>query len=122
MRDLLKTIRSREEALDELRRRRRSVMAKADSAEKKLAKMGPEHKNAGVQTGVLHELKAEIRTLDRDILVEEGSLSDAKRVLTRTWMGMKFGGLAECCEKGAVSQKINFCSLIVGGKEGGDLK
>ncbi len=41
IRDYMKAIRTREENLDELRRRRRTVMAKADSAEKKLNKNEP---------------------------------------------------------------------------------
>ncbi|KAG6909754.1 hypothetical protein DXG01_015470 [Tephrocybe rancida] len=46
MHDYLKSIRSREENLDELKRRRRFVGAKAEAAEKKLSKMKPdsEHK------------------------------------------------------------------------------
>lgn len=38
----LKSIRTREEQLDEMKRRKRSVDGKADGADKKLAKMGSE--------------------------------------------------------------------------------
>ena len=38
----MKEIRTREENLDDLRRRRKNVMIKADAAEKKLNKMGSE--------------------------------------------------------------------------------
>jgi len=38
----MKAVRSREEALDELKRRRKTVGSKCDAAEKKLAKTAPE--------------------------------------------------------------------------------
>lgn len=38
----MKVIRTREENLDDLRKRRKNVMTKADAAEKKLNKMGSE--------------------------------------------------------------------------------
>lgn len=103
IRDGLKSIRTREEALDDLRRRRKNVAAKAESAEKKLSKMSPEHKNLGMQTNTLNQLRDEIRSMDSDIMTEEAALGDFKRATTRTCMGLKFGGLLECCEKGAVS-------------------
>jgi hypothetical protein len=102
IREHLKAIRTREEALDELRRRRRTVARKAEDAEKKLHKMSPEHKNLDTQTELLHRLQDEIRTLDSDIMTEEASLGDFKRSSTRTWLGFKFGGLLECCEKGVI--------------------
>ncbi|KAF5310164.1 hypothetical protein D9619_010232 [Psilocybe cf. subviscida] len=102
MRDQLKAIRTREEALEDLRRRRRSVVKNAEAADKKLSKMGPEHKNLGMQTELLNRLRDEIRTMDSDIMTEEAALGDFKRSATRQWMGLKFGGLLECCEKGTV--------------------
>jgi hypothetical protein len=42
VRELLKSVRSREEKLDETRNRRKAVGNKADAAEKKLSKMGSE--------------------------------------------------------------------------------
>lgn len=106
MRDQLKAIRTREEALEDLRRRRRTVVKNADTADKKLSKMGPEHKNLGMQTEVLNRLRDEIRTMDSDIMVEEAALGDFKRSATRQWMGLKFGGLLECCEKGTVRDTL----------------
>lgn len=102
MRDQLKAIRTREESLEDLRRRRRSVVKNAEAADKKLSKMGPEHKNLGMQTELLNRLRDEIRTMDSDIMTEEAALGDFKRSATRQWMGLKFGGLLECCEKGTV--------------------
>ena len=98
MREYLKSIRTREENLDELKRRRKAVSSKADAAEKKLSKMSSEHKNLHLQTDSLNVLRAEIRSLDSEIMSEEASLGDFKRTTTRQWMGLKFGALLECSE------------------------
>jgi chromatin segregation and condensation protein Rec8/ScpA/Scc1 (kleisin family) len=102
MREQLKAIRTREENLDELRRRRRNFMSKADSAEKKLQKMPPQHKNIVQQTNALNQLREEITVLDVQIMQAETEIGDFKRATTRSWMALKFGGLLECCEKGVV--------------------
>jgi len=102
MRDQLKSIRTREEALDELKRRRRTLVRKAEDAEKKLSKMNTEHKNFTMQNDLLNRLRDEIRAMDSDIMSEEAALGDFKRTASRMWVGLKFGGLLECCEKGAV--------------------
>ena len=103
IREQMKAVRTREENLDELKRRRRSVISDADSAERKLSKMNPENKNLQQQTDLLNRLRDEIRQMDADIAAEEASLGDFKRSSVRAWMGRKFGGLLECCEKGVVS-------------------
>ncbi|TFK84965.1 hypothetical protein K466DRAFT_495610, partial [Polyporus arcularius HHB13444] len=102
IREQMKAVRTREEKLDELKRRRRSVISDADSAERKLSKMNPENKNLQQQTDLLNSLRDQIRQMDADIAAEEASLGDFKRSSVRGWMGRKFGGLLECCEKGAV--------------------
>ncbi|KAI9063576.1 hypothetical protein FKP32DRAFT_680513 [Trametes sanguinea] len=102
VREHMKSVRSREESLDELKRRRRSLFSEAESAERKLSKMSPEHKNLQQQTDLLNRLRDEIRTMDTDIMAEEARLGDFKRTSARHWMGLKFGGLLECCEKGAI--------------------
>ncbi|KAF7377444.1 hypothetical protein MSAN_00166100 [Mycena sanguinolenta] len=106
IRDHLKQIRTREEALDELKRRRKATLARADSAEKKLNKMGPEHKNLAQQTDTLNQLQAQIRQMDSEIMTEEAALGDFKRTSARALMGVKFGGLMECCEKGCVVAEV----------------
>lgn len=103
IRDTMKSLRTREEALDDLRRRRRRVGTAAESAEKKLNKMSPEHKNLTSQTDALNRLREDMRTMDGDIIREEAELGDFKRRCAKSWMQAKFGGLAECCEKGVVS-------------------
>ncbi|KAF8066570.1 hypothetical protein FPV67DRAFT_1767534 [Lyophyllum atratum] len=103
MRDYLKSIRTREENLDDFKRRRKAVAAKAETAEKKLSKMGSEHKNLTMQTDSLNALRAEIRSMDSGIMTEEAALGDFKRSTARAWMGLKFGGLMECTEKGTIA-------------------
>lgn len=98
----MKAIRNREEKLDEVKRRRKSLVGKADAADKKLSKMSSEHKNFQGQADSLNKLREEIRGLDAEIMNEEASLGDFKRSTAKYWMGIKFGGLMECCEKGMV--------------------
>ena len=111
MRDQLKAIRTREESLDDLERRRRSILRKADDAEKKLSKMSPDSKYYTMQTDTLNRLRDDIQTLDSDIMTEEATLDKFKRSATKVWMGLKFGGLVECCQKGSV--RIFFFSSFI---------
>ncbi|KAI0746842.1 hypothetical protein C8Q80DRAFT_1104754 [Daedaleopsis nitida] len=106
IRDQMKAVRTREENLDELKRRRKSVISDADGAERKLSKMSPENKNLQQQSDLLNRLRDEIRQMDAEIMAEEANLGDFKRSSVRTWMGRKFGGLLECCEKGSVVGEI----------------
>ena len=99
----MKAVRTREENLDDMKRRRKAHVSKADSADKKLNKMSPENKNLQAQTDLLLGLRNQTRDLDAEILAEEASLGDFKREATRNWMTLKFGGLQELCEKGLVS-------------------
>ncbi|KAG6334281.1 hypothetical protein ID866_4809 [Astraeus odoratus] len=109
VRDNMKAVRTREEALDEQRRRRKRVGASAEAAEKKLHKMSPEHKNLSTQTDTLNRLREEMRAMDGEIMREEAALSDFKRKCTKNWMTLKFGGLAECCEKGLIVADMGKC-------------
>jgi len=67
-----------------------------------LSKMNLEHKNFSMQTDLLNRLRDEIRAMDSDIMSEEAALGDFKRTASRMWVGLKFSGLLECCEKGTV--------------------
>jgi hypothetical protein len=98
----MKAVRTQEENLDKLRQRRRSVASKADSAERKLNKMDPAHKDAPTQSNLLELLRDSIRELDSGIMTGEAKLGDLKRTATKAWMTLKFGGLEECCRKGLV--------------------
>ncbi|KZT42574.1 hypothetical protein SISSUDRAFT_892176 [Sistotremastrum suecicum HHB10207 ss-3] len=102
VRDHMKAIRTREEKLDETKRRRKAVGSKAEAAEKKLSKMGSENKNLVSQTDLLNKLREEIRMLDTEIMTEEAKLSDFKRLSTKNFMALKLGGLLEFAEKATI--------------------
>lgn len=102
IREHLKGLRSREEALDEVKRRRRTVFRNAEDADRKLSKMNSEHKHYQMQTDTLNKLRDEIRSMDFQIMNEEAALGDFKRTTTKLALGLKFGGLVACCEKGTV--------------------
>ncbi|CAE6540657.1 unnamed protein product [Rhizoctonia solani] len=99
IRTQMKAIRSREESLDEMKRRKRVVDHKADSADRKLAKMSAEHKGRMAQVELLNELKEEGRRLEIDIVNEEAAIGDYKRRATREFLGLKFAGMVELAEK-----------------------
>jgi hypothetical protein len=115
IRSQMKSIRSREEDLDEMKRRKRNVDHKADSADKKLAKMNAEvclcdhsrtnthsphlvqHKGRMGQVELLNELKEEGRRLEIDIVNEEvGSLICVHRPTTNPPAGCNWRLQASC--------------------------
>jgi hypothetical protein len=102
IREHMKAARTQEEKLDSLKHRRKGVVSKSDSAERKLSKLDPGHKNTPTQTELLMRLREEIRELDSEIMTEEAKLGDLKRTAAKEWMTLKFGGLQECCRKGLV--------------------
>lgn len=79
MRTCFKRIREREELLEEQRRKRRTVGQKAESAERKLAKMGPENKQLPQQTELLESLRNQMRQMDSEIINDEAKNGDFKR-------------------------------------------
>lgn len=79
LRAAYKRIREREEALSDLRSRRRATGNKAEAAERKLAKMGPENKQLPSQTELLEGLRGQMRGMDTDIVNEESKIGDFKR-------------------------------------------
>ncbi|PVF94294.1 hypothetical protein CPB86DRAFT_876508 [Serendipita vermifera] len=95
----LKDVRTKEEQLDELRRRRKTVAGKLDAQEKRLSKMGPENKSLSLATEQLTSLQNELRQLDSSILIDMARLSDHKRTVSHSVMVLKFGGLLELGEK-----------------------
>ena len=102
MRKQLKVIRTKEESLDNLKRSRRNARRKAKKLDMKLSKMSPESKNSFAQKETLVHLQEEIRKMDAGVMFEETALNNFKRTATKAWMGLKFGGLVECCQKGMV--------------------
>lgn len=99
MRVCLKRVREREEALMELKNRRKSTGTKAETAERKLAKMGPENKSLPHQTELLERLRSDMRQMDQDITTEETKIGDFKRQTLKEALSYKFGGLEELGEK-----------------------
>lgn len=112
VRECLKAVRTREEALDEMHRRREALLSKSISAEKKLKKMSIDNKNLRKQTDVLISLRDNTRDTETQIANEEASLEDWKRVQAKEWMGILFSGLFECGEQGTVV--ATFCRAIIG--------
>ena len=102
----MKSIRAREEHLDDLRRRRKELSSNTDNTERKLSKMGADNKNLLAQKNHLRQLREEIRILDTDIMEKNASLRDYKRSTAKAWLGIKFGALLECCEKGVVRIQV----------------
>ena len=111
IRDCLKAVRTREEALDEMHRRGESLTSRAVAADKKLKKMSTRNKNRR-QTDLLMTLREQVHTMDVEIMTEEASLGDWKRIQAREWMGILFDGLLECSEKGTVV--ATFSRAIIG--------
>ncbi|TIC19927.1 hypothetical protein E3Q13_01007 [Wallemia mellicola] len=99
IREQFKRIRTREEELDELRRRRKTLSGKIESAEKKLAKMNSENKNLPQQTQLLESFRQQAADLDVEIVNSEAMIWDYKRTTTKTALGYKFCSLVEFAEK-----------------------
>lgn len=94
-----KSIRTREEALSELKGRKRSLGGDIEKVEKKLAKMGPENKELMKVTAQLKEMRSEMEGLHIEVMTEEAALGDFKRRTTREALGNKSAALLELAEK-----------------------
>ncbi|KAH7107820.1 Eisosome component PIL1-domain-containing protein [Auriculariales sp. MPI-PUGE-AT-0066] len=102
VRNHMKSIRAREEALTDRKQHRKSVGTKAETAEKKLSKMSGEHKGLTQQTDILARLREEMRILDVEILTEDAALSDYKRATAKHFLTLKFGAILEFAEKATI--------------------
>ena len=111
MRRQLKAIRTRVENLNDLKRQKHAMYRKAEETERQLKSMDPDHKNFSSRTEALNSFREAVRDMNLAIKIEEAALADFKRTSTKMWMGLKFGGLLECCEKGAV--RIFFFPLLL---------
>jgi isopenicillin N synthase-like dioxygenase len=63
-----KSIRTKDEEFEELKKRRRAVGRNAETAERKLQKMGPENKNLPSQTELLERLREEMRQVGNRVI------------------------------------------------------
>ena len=113
MRRQLKAVRTRAENLDDLKRELRAILKKAEETERQWRSTDPEHKNFMSRTEALNSYRKAAREMNSKIKLEEAALADYKRTSTKMWMGLKFGGLVECCEKGAVKIFFYFLHLSI---------
>lgn len=114
IRDNMKAVRTREESLDDLQRRRRRTAASVESIKKKLTRMNQETKAFSAQMDALDISCEEMRNLDAKIAREQSTIVAFKRKCTKNWLTLKFGGLAECCEKGMIVGEIGKRMVVVG--------
>lgn len=114
IRDNMKAVRTREESLDVLQRRRRRTAASVESIKKKLARMNQETKAFHAQMDALNISCKAMRNLDAKIAHEQSTIVAFKRKCTKNWLTLKFGGLAECCEKGMIIGEIGKRMVVVG--------
>jgi hypothetical protein len=111
MREHMKAVRDREEALEELKRRRRNLITKSESANKKADRSSKFSKNLAEQRDLANRIREQIEVLDEEIMREETALKGYKRRKARAWMEIKFGGVLECCEKGSVA--CDFGKMVI---------
>ncbi|KAG2139289.1 hypothetical protein DEU56DRAFT_325739 [Suillus clintonianus] len=95
VRDNMKAVRTREESLHDLQRRRWCTAASVESIKKKLTRMN--HTKAFVD----HFMQGHAR-FGCKIAHEQSTITVFKRKCTKNWLTLKFRGLAEYCEKGMV--------------------
>ncbi|SPO30494.1 related to LSP1 - primary component of eisosomes [Ustilago trichophora] len=102
-----KSIRTREEALADLKSRKRSLGSDIEKVEKKLAKMGPENKELMKVTAQLKEMRGEMEGLHIEVINEEAAIGDFKRRTAREALGIKSGALLEMAEKLTIVAEIS---------------
>ncbi|KAN0064855.1 hypothetical protein ACQY0O_001912 [Thecaphora frezii] len=101
-----KSIRTREEALADLKHRKRSLGSNIEKVERKLSKMGPENKELMKVTTQLREMRNEMEALRIEVMEEEAAIGDFKRRTAKEALGIKCGGLLEMAEKLIVVAEI----------------
>jgi hypothetical protein len=102
-----KSIRTREEALSDLKARKRSLGSDIEKVEKKLAKMGPENKDLMRTTASLKEMRTEMEGMHVEVMNEEAAIGDFKRRTIRESLGIKSGALLEMAEKLTIIAEIS---------------
>lgn len=79
-----KQLRTREEKFSQLKKNRDSLQGKIDSAEKKLSKMSPEHKDLATWTQKLSDLRHEMIGMENSVINEEAAIGDYRRQTARS--------------------------------------
>ncbi|GAC94283.1 hypothetical protein PHSY_001854 [Pseudozyma hubeiensis SY62] len=102
-----KSIRTREEALANLKSRKRSLGADIEKVERKLAKMGPENKELMKVTAQLKEMRAEMQGLHIEVMNEDAAIGDFKRRTVKEALGIKSGALLEMAEKLTILAEVS---------------
>ncbi|CDW97511.1 hypothetical protein, partial [Sporisorium scitamineum] len=102
-----KSIRTREEALADLKSRKRSLGSDIEKVERKLAKMGPENKELMKVTAQLKDMRGEMEGLHIEVTNEEAAIGDFKRRTVREALGIKSGALLEMAEKLTIVAEIS---------------
>src|ERR1700722_5779762 len=97
----MKAIRTREEELNELRKKLQALENKTKAAEQKLSKM-TQGDNRAEQMYLVAQLKDDGEYLRSQVQTEEAAMPSFKRKIVSEWMSLKFGGLAEFTGKGSV--------------------
>ena len=100
------------ETLDNLKQRRNATHQKVEDTAHQLNKMNPDNKYYSMHSDALKRLRKDVRKMDEDIRLEETILIDHKQTATKVWMRLKFHGLYECCEKGAVRNFLFLSSKL----------
>lgn len=102
-----KSIRTREEALADLKSRKRSLGSDIEKVERKLAKMGPENKELMKVTAQLKEMRGEMEALHVEVINENAAIGDFKRRTVKEALGIKSGALLEMAEKITILAEIS---------------
>lgn len=79
-----KQLRTREEKFSQLKKNKDTLQGKIDSAEKKLAKMSPEHKDLGTWTQKLSDLRKEMLNMESSVMHEDAAIGDYRRQTARS--------------------------------------
>lgn len=79
-----KQLRTREEQFSQLKKNKDTLQGKIDSAEKKLAKMSPEHKDLATWTQKLSDLRNEMVGMENAVINEEAAIGDYRRQTARS--------------------------------------
>lgn len=79
-----KQLRTREEKFSQLKKNKDSLQGKIDSAEKKLAKMNPEHKDLPTWQQKLSDLQHEMIGMENSVINEEAAIGDYRRQSARS--------------------------------------
>lgn len=79
-----KQLRTREGKFSQLKKNKDTLQGKIDAAEKKLAKMSPEHKDLATWTQKLSDLRNEMLGMENSVVNEEAAIGDYRRQTARS--------------------------------------